>query len=139
MKTSLDCMACFVRQSLEAARFVTSDPSVQERLLRDVLRWAAEMDLAQPPPVVGREIHRRLRQIAGVDDPYRPAKDRFNAMALDMLPELERRIERSDEPFGTALRLAIAGNVIDLGVDGTMTVAHAREVLAGALSEPFAG
>jgi uncharacterized protein with ATP-grasp and redox domains len=46
------------------------------------------MDLSQCPPVVAREIHRTLRAMTGVDDPYRAVKDRFNKMALDMLPGL---------------------------------------------------
>jgi len=121
MQTALECIPCFVRQALEAARFVTDDPSVHERLLRDVLRLAADMDLARCPPVVAREIHQMLRQMTGVTDPYRAVKDRFNRMAIDMLPELVAKVEVASDPVGMAVRLAIAGNVIDLGVNGGIT------------------
>jgi hypothetical protein len=139
MRTALDCIPCFARQALEAARFVADDPAVHERIVRDVLRMAAEMDLAQCPPVVGQRIHRRLREITGVDDPYRAVKDRFNRLALDMLPELSAKIEQSADPLYRALRLAIAGNVIDLGVNGSVTEQDARQAVAGALGEPFHG
>ncbi len=139
MRTALDCVPCFARQALEAARFVTDDPAVHERLLRDVLRSAAELDLAQPPPAVARRIHRKLRELTGVADPYRAVKDRFNRMAMDMLPELTAFVLSSDDPLHAALRLAIAGNVIDLGVDGGFTEADARRAIEATMHEPFHG
>ncbi|MFW6132444.1 MAG: damage-control phosphatase ARMT1 family protein [Planctomycetota bacterium] len=139
MHASLDCIPCFVRQALEAARFVTDDTSVHERVVRDVLRTAAGMDLAQSPPVVGQRIHRDLRRLTGSVDPYRPAKDRFNRMALAVLPGCRRRIDEADDPLRTALRLAIAANVIDLGVDGSVSERGARRALDAALHEPFRG
>lgn len=139
MHTALECIPCFARQALEAARFVTDDPTVHERILRDVLRAVAEMDLAQCPPVIAQRIHRHLRQLTGVADPYRAAKDRFNRMALDMLPELSAKVREAADPLAMALRLAIAGNVIDLGVNGGLTVDEARQAMAGALDEPFHG
>lgn len=139
MRTALDCIPCFARQALEAARFVTDDPAVHERLVRGVLRLTAEMDLTQAPPVVAREIHRTLRTMTGVDDPYRPVKDRFNRMALDMLPGLAATVKDSPDPLAMALRLAIAGNVIDLGVNGGITEDGARLCVRNALNEPFDG
>jgi len=139
MRTSLDCIPCFLRQTLEAARFVTDAPAVHERVLRDVLRLTAEMDFAQCPPVVAREIHRMLRAMTGVDDPYRAVKDRFNRMALEMLPELADTVKEASDPLATALRLAIAGNVIDLGVNGEMTEDEVRRSIHDALNEPFDG
>ncbi len=46
MKTYLDCIPCFIRQALDAARLVSTDPADHERIVRDVLRWAGEMDLS---------------------------------------------------------------------------------------------
>jgi len=118
---------------------VTDDPAVHEQVLREVLRSAAEMDLAQSPPVVAQQIHRRLRQLTGVTDPYRAVKDGFNRMALDMLGEFSAKVRKGPDPLAVALRLAIAGNVIDLGVNGDLTEVEARQALAGALEEPFHG
>ena len=91
MKTSLDCIPCFVRQALDAARLVSTDATVHERILREVLHWAGEMDMNQPPPVMAQRIHRRLREIVGREDPYRDAKEQQNRMAMSLLPELAYR------------------------------------------------
>jgi hypothetical protein len=88
MNTHLDCIPCFLRQTLEAARQVTGDALVQEQLVRDVLRMTAELDFRQSPPLVGQAIRRRLRELTGVKDPYQAAKSRFNRLAMDALPVL---------------------------------------------------
>jgi hypothetical protein len=61
MNLSLDCIPCFVRHALEAARFATSDPAIHEQVLREVLSEAATWDLRQPAPVLSQHVHRRLR------------------------------------------------------------------------------
>lgn len=139
MNTSLDCIPCFVRQALDSARFASGDPAVHEDALRHALRAAAEMDLSQSPPAIGQQIHRRLRQSSGVADPYRDAKDRFNRMALSMLPALRERVESAADPLSLAARFAIAGNVIDMGVNVGLTEEEARASFDRALSEPFVG
>jgi uncharacterized protein with ATP-grasp and redox domains len=139
MRTSLDCIPCFIRQALDAVRMLSANPNDHERIVRDVLAWTSEMDLDEPPPVLGQRIHRRLREIAGVDDPYRAAKDRLNSMALSLLPELRAEIEAAPEPLATAVRLAIAGNVIDMGLNTRVTESDVRQAIGEALAESFFG
>ncbi len=139
MKTSLDCVPCIIRQTLEAARLVSPDHAVHEHVLREILHWVSEIDLNQPPPVMGQRIHRLLREIIGQDDPYRDAKEQQNRMALALLPELRTRIQATDDPLIIASRLAIAGNVIDMGVNGKVTESSIYESVSQALTEPFVG
>jgi hypothetical protein len=139
MKTSLDCIPCFFRQTLEAARMTSTDPDVHERILREVLRWVCEMDIDTPPPVLGQRIHRRIREITGVRDPYRAAKDRWNRRAMTLLPEIKARLETAANPLEMAVRLAIAGNVIDMGVNSSITEADLSRTIDQALEEPLVG
>jgi uncharacterized protein with ATP-grasp and redox domains len=95
------------------------------------------MDLNQSPPAMVQRIHRRLREITGVTDPYRETKDWQNRVAMELLPTLRAKVEAAKDPLLMAARLAIAGNVIDMGVDGNLTEADVREALEQALKEPF--
>jgi len=137
MKTSIDCIPCFVRQTLEAARFVSDYPSVHEGVLREILRCLAGLDLDRPPPFVGQMIHRKLRELTGNLDPYRDAKNRHNRLALQLLPELKEIVRKSEDPLRTAALLAITGNVIDLGAHGDLTEDEVRSSIARTFSEPF--
>ncbi len=118
---------------------VSDDPAVHEQVLREMLRWTAEADLDQSPPVLGQRLHRRLREITGVDDAYRAEKDRHNQMVMDLLPELRARLDAAEDPFGLAVKLAIAGNIIDLGVNGQMDEDDLRISIDQALREPVHG
>ncbi len=139
MQTSIDCIACFVRQALDAARFFSEDSVVHERIVREVLESTARMEWNEPPPVVGQRIHRRLRELTGHADPYRAVKERHNRMALALLPELAARIDHAEDPFALAVHLAITGNIIDLGVNGQLTEAHVHESIETALARPLVG
>ena len=44
MRTYLECVPCFVRQAIDSARRATDSPAVHERVLREVLAAAAEMN-----------------------------------------------------------------------------------------------
>ena len=121
MNTALDCIPCFIRQALEAVRLTTDDPAVHDQVLRDALAFGGTLNLCQPPPAIGQQIHRRIRELTGQEDPYRAVKDRFNNMAIDLLPDLRERIKTADDPFAMAVRLAIVGNIIDLGVKSSLT------------------
>ena len=112
MKTFFDCIPCLLRQALDSGRRGTDDEAIHERLLREVLRAAGEMDLRRSPPEMGQYVHRLLRPLPGRSAPYRAVTERFNRVALEIYPQLKAHVEHSANPVETAVRLAIAGNVI---------------------------
>jgi uncharacterized protein with ATP-grasp and redox domains len=134
MQIYLDCIACFVRQALDAARLATDDEQIHEKVVREVLRLAADLDISQSPPSIGQQIHRLIRNLVGQDDPYHGIKRRFNNMALKLYPELRKQILGSDDRLETAIRLAIAGNIIDFGVNGSLEESHVKETISDSLS-----
>lgn len=127
MKTVLDCLPCFVRQALDAARLVSDDPAVHEKIVRELLEWVGWMDMKQSPPALAQRIHRRLREIVGSGDPYAAVKERQNRMALGLIPSLRRDLEKTADPLATAVKMAVAANIIDLGAKTGLTE---EEVLA---------
>jgi damage-control phosphatase, subfamily I len=116
MKANLDCIPCFVRQAVEAARFLELDEEAATALMRRTLELALELDWTLPPPLMGRDVHRAIREVTGSDDPYLPAKLEATETALTLLPEIESQVRSAADPFLAAVKLAIAGNIIDLGV-----------------------
>lgn len=139
MATSLNCLPCFIRQTLEAARMVSDDPEIHERIVREALGLINAMSLETPPASFARNLHRKIREIAGREDPYREVKDRQNSLALALLPGLRNKIEAAPDPLILAARLAVAGNVIDLGAPGEISDASVREAVDEALAQPLVG
>jgi len=114
----LDCVPCLLRQTLSAVRMAGDDPSVQHEVVRQVLHILAETDFTRrTPPDMAQWTHRLIRELTGQGDPYRHIKQCSNEVALSMLPALERRIGQSGDPFAAAVRVALAGNIIDFGAN----------------------
>jgi len=137
MKTYFDCIPCFINQALQAVRAVTDDERIHERVLRKVLRATGEMDIRQSPPAMGQTIHRLIREATGNVDPYREHKRKWNRFVLNLLPELRLRVQTSSDPFETAIRLAIAGNVIDSASNPKIDEQEVRDSIERALLAPL--
>lgn len=137
MKTYIDCIPCFVRQSLDVAQMVTEDPDLQEKIMRNALQLGIELDFSDSPPALAQKMHRMIREITGEKDPYSSLKKRFNQFALNLYPEMKNRIEESEDPLETAVRLAIAGNIIDFGVNSKLRDEEVHHSIKEALKAPI--
>lgn len=73
-------------------------------------------------PELSREAHVILHKHSNVPDPFASEKKQSNDLVLKMYPELKAKILNSDDPFNTALRLAIAGNIIDFAVNSSFNL-----------------
>lgn len=135
MRTEVECLPCFVRQSLQVARIAECLPELQLRVVQKIAAIVATLDVNLSPPANAGHIYRAIAEITGCDDPYRQLKTLSNAEALKILPVLRPEIEASASPLTTTLRFAIAGNCIDYG-------AFAKVDIMGALDKsrisPFA-
>jgi len=139
MKTNLNCIPCFIRQALDAVRFVTSDEEIHETVLREVLKSVSIIDMKQTPPLMARHIHRIIRKCSGSNDPYIIVKKKSNDYALEIYPYLKQKIEESKKPFETACHLAIAGNIIDFGVNSKFDRSLINKNIEIALTEDLKG
>jgi len=139
MKIYLDCIPCFIRQSLDAARHATDDVNIHEKVVCGVLGLANNLDMSQSPPIIGQKIHRLIRELVGVDDPYHGVKQQFNNIALKLYSKMRHLVIESEDPLETAVRLAIAGNIIDFGVKSQLQEEELEETINKCLSEVFSG
>ena len=115
MKTYNDCIPCLVRQALGAARLVTEDESIHQAVLKKTLSRMSKMDMNLSPPMMARYIQQTIAEVTGNQDPYLDLKRKFNDLAMELYPDLKQRVMESSKPLETAIRLAIAGNIIDFG------------------------
>ncbi len=137
MRTYFDCVPCAIRQVLDSVRMITDNEAVHEQVLREVLDMWSRMDMQQSPPAMAQKVHRVVRRITGVADPYLEVKDRYNRLAMEMVPVLEKKVVESPDPIETAVRLAIAGNIIDFGVNSTVNEATLEATITRSLTDPL--
>lgn len=134
MKIHLDCIPCFLKQSLEAARMATNDKKIHEKVMKEVLKHLENIDFEKSPPELSRDVHRIIRDITGSEDPYKKVKDESNELGKKTFKKLKEKIEKSDDPLIMAIKLAIVGNVIDFG---TMNRFNVDDMIKNALERKF--
>jgi len=135
MKTYLDCIPCFMNQALRAGRTATSNEQKIKRLLDEVGMLIQKIPMEQTPPETGTLIYKKISEITNNDDPYKEIKEKNIKHAINLYPSLKQRVSESDDRLLTAIRLAIAGNVIDLGVDKEFNLVEDIETI---LQQEFA-
>ena len=116
MKATLGCIPCFVKQGLSAIRLSTDDPALQQKILDEILRRVQGLSLDATPARLSHAVYAVVREMTGIADPFEQAKHETNQRALALLPGLRRRIAASPDPLYAAIKIALTGNVVDLGI-----------------------
>lgn len=106
-----------MNQSLRTARLASDNEEVIRQILVNVGASLNEVNMETPPPQSTMLLYQEVSKISGVSDPYFQIKQDNIKEALALYPELKEIVEKSANPLLTAVRIAIAGNVIDLGMN----------------------
>ena len=115
MKTYLECIPCIIEQTIKVARRMIQDKRKQEELIQKVLVSLSRLSYDNSPPYLGREAHRIIRRVLDNRDPFLNLKREFNQVARKLYPSLKEKVSSCADKFTYAIRLALAGNIIDFG------------------------
>ena len=116
MKTYLECLPCYLNQAYRAGKMATDNEEVVRKIMSNTAALIPELDMNVSPAENGTMVYRDVFEQTGVEDPYKAIKRKHIKDALSVLPELEMIVEQSNDSLLTAIRIAIAGNIIDLGI-----------------------
>ncbi len=122
MKTYLDCIPCFYRQALEAARIAGTNEIIQKKIIDELSKLIPDFSLEASPPEMGRAIYSLVGKISGVKDPFKKIKESSNKFALKLYPKLKQEINNSEDKLLAAVKLSIIGNIIDYGIKNSLNV-----------------
>jgi uncharacterized protein with ATP-grasp and redox domains len=115
MNTNLDCIPCIVNSFQSLLKSSELPDVTKQSAMRRLLAFLSGADYKLSPPAMGREMHRIIRRELNNPDPYQKIKEKNNQMMMDMYSDFKEMVRVSADPFDTAMRLAVAGNVIDFG------------------------
>ncbi|MCB2288505.1 ARMT1-like domain-containing protein [Clostridium sp. CS001] len=118
MKISHECIHCLARQAVEIAEEATSNVAMQEEIIKRSLKELGEMDFNETAVEIAFRMHQHAKNITGVNDPYLRLKKQYNEIAEEIYEKIieEEWLDKAEDRFDMACRLAIAGNIIDFSV-----------------------
>jgi damage-control phosphatase, subfamily I len=128
-----------LRQAREAIAYSGVDTETGFQVLRRVLRLMSELDWNLPPPVLGQQMHRLIRHLTGSADPYASVKRRMNQRAIGLYATWHRLFREAHPPLEAAVRLAIVGNLLDVGAKTQLDAAAVRAAFEDSLTAPIRG
>ncbi len=129
------CFYCFVRAFEKLLVKENISNEAKNSFTRDMINLYQKNSDSFSGPLFSRELHNILRSYTSNPDPYKDEKRINNDQAMAMASSIANIISESEDPFNTALRLSIAGNIIDFAACDTFDL---QSTIDKVLSSDFA-
>ncbi|WP_455368074.1 damage-control phosphatase ARMT1 family protein [[Eubacterium] cellulosolvens] len=116
-----ECIACMLRQALEATEYATQDTSLRYKALAEIIMYLNQVDVNTGSHAkIASQVHRIIRHVTGNNDPYFEIKKKSNDLALRLLSALDFS-SLGDNLLTIAIKLSITANNIDYSMISTNT------------------
>ncbi|MDS1032380.1 ARMT1-like domain-containing protein [Porphyromonadaceae sp. NP-X] len=116
MRSDYRCYFCFARLFEELIEKTSLSAEEKNHFAGELFGLFNTEGNSFSVPHLSREVHILFKKYSGNGDPYKLVKRQSNDMVLSRYDDLKKTIASSADPFVTALKLAIAGNIIDYGI-----------------------
>lgn len=136
MKIYDRCFPCFEKQLETALKNI--DKSLYGEIRKEVNELLKNIDVSLSPPEIAGEMFNIINKLTNGFDSYFKIKEKSNQYILELYDDLTTMIAESDDQFATALKLAVAGNIIDYGAKNNYSDTQIHNELDAVLSAKFA-
>ena len=124
----LECLHCALNQVIHTTEVAGAPEPLRRELMHRALKLLAEGDVNRNNCIQIEQVYRMVAEGLGDADPYRETRLFFDREMYRLLPRLRTHIAQSDDPLRSAVRAAIAGNLIDLAaLGGEVTLERAMQ------------
>ena len=149
MKMFLDCLPCVLNQILDASRMSSADERLHAEILKEGFALLARYEEYHSSPDLVADMHKIVKRVTGVADPYAQTKARDIKAALEVYPALTAFLDDdsidltgeacSEADLGCikmyrALKIAVTGNILDSAIMKDIDLARS---LDEELKRPF--
>ncbi|WP_372649152.1 DUF89 domain-containing protein [Draconibacterium sp.] len=111
-----ECLICQVKALQKRMDKYEIAEEKRNKIVSQAISTIAGIDLDKSfSPEITSNILRELAKESEVKDPFSTEKEESNQALLSRYSEFKTKVETSIDKFDTALRYAIAGNIIDFG------------------------
>ena len=137
MKLQPECVACIIAQVNTVTTMLNLPESGREEAMRDTRAYLAHSNNEACTPESMGDLWKILLGHIDGRDPYAAIKSRCNQEARMMLPDTRRKMKAASNPFEVALKYAIAGNLIDYGMEHHVSIEEQNALIDTVASTAF--
>ena len=114
MKSTIDCIYCYLRQAVNCMKHAEVPVDKQPEILYSLMDIIKELDTNDTPCYNSTFTIKKTYELSSCNDPFKKDKLESNAKALELLETLGKSIDYKD--LHNLFVLSSAGNIIDTGV-----------------------
>jgi uncharacterized protein with ATP-grasp and redox domains len=116
LKAYPGCYSCLIDQTRKTIGLTGQGPQMAQKIEREIRSFLDHNPFEDAPAELGREVYRIIAGFTGIEDPFKAIKEEYTHKALALYPKMKSWIRESEDPLMTAVKLSIAGNIIDFGL-----------------------
>jgi len=94
----------------------------QHELVYQIMDYVKTFDNKASPAENSAKVFLKCYELIGNDDPYKEVKKHSNDLALELYPRLKKTLGTSEDKLYDALKISVAGNIIDLGIHRSFNI-----------------
>lgn len=140
MRINFKCYDCIFKLILELSeKLGGSSNEKQKALANEMLNHFTRISAegGAPPELLAHIWGEIYARESGVADPMAEIKHNSTQLALKLLPGLQQMVSKAENPFDTALLLAVAGNIIDYGINRDLDLSKVTQDIVSATEQPY--
>ncbi|MBN1302130.1 MAG: DUF89 family protein [Melioribacteraceae bacterium] len=112
------CIPCIINQAHKTALlFTNGNKDLQLSILKKVCREVEKVGDECTAPQFSRTLQEIVEESLGIFNPYKEIKEKNLAAAKNYIPFLQSPLNNINDKIEIAVRIAIAGNIIDIGAN----------------------
>lgn len=115
MNVKFDCALCSINGVLNLFKKGLIEEKYQEQIFKELMEYYSKVDYSQRSTIINKEVKNIVCRVSRLTDPFKSLKDKVNNKALEYYKSYETVVKEDKNSWQKAMRLAIAGNIIDFG------------------------
>lgn len=116
MRQRVECLPCYLNQAISTFLVGKVDEQKQKEFMAEIIKELPKLNYDKTPGENTSLVLQRACELMGNSDPYKEAKRESNELALSIYDELKDTVDKSEDPLFTSFQMAVAGNIIDMGI-----------------------
>ena len=117
MRLKPDCIVCNLNIILRTLKIINKDENFLIENMKKVIEGISKVNKKLFPQELGRIVYKIVINSTNVKDPYKDIKRKQNNLILNNYFNLRQTILNTKDPLFEAVKFAVIGNVIDLGIN----------------------
>lgn len=116
LKSLVDCIHCYLKQAVSCMEMIKVPDEKKIEVLYNLMDFIKTLEPSDSPAYNSSLVLLKTYEYINNPDPYYEAKKFSNKLALELYPRVKEKVQTADDTLYEALKVSVAGNVIDLGI-----------------------